>query len=70
MKLQHFFGAALAAASVLLPSIAQAAETSSFWWWPRPPVSIPELSLGGAASGLALAIGSLLVLSSRRRRTQ
>lgn len=70
MKIKHSFVAALAAASVLLPSIAQAAGTSSFWRWPRPPVSIPELSLGGAASGLALAIGALLVLSSRRRRTQ
>jgi hypothetical protein len=68
MKLQHFFVAALAAASILLPKIAQAAETNFFWWWPRPPLTIPELSLGGAASGLALAVGSLLVLSSRRRR--
>jgi hypothetical protein len=69
MKLKHFFLAALAAAAVLLPHIAQAAETASFWWW-RPPVTIPELSLGGAASGMALAIGSLLVLSSRRRRPE
>jgi hypothetical protein len=71
MKLKHFFVAALAASFTLLPTIAQAAEASSWWWWWRkPPVSIPELSLGGAASGLALAIGALLVLSSRRRRCQ
>jgi hypothetical protein len=32
------------------------------------PLGVPELSLGGLAAGLTVAVGSLIVLASRRRR--
>jgi hypothetical protein len=77
MKIRNFFFAGFAAVVVFLPQVAQAAGWA--WWHNRRPQAlapatstymIPELSLGGAAAGLALALGGLLVFLSRRRRRQ
>ena len=71
MKIRDFFFAVPTAVVVLMPQAAQGAGWS--WWYRTPPApvnSIPELSLGGAATGLALTLGGLLVFLNRRRRRQ